>query len=123
MIADIGERILKRLGYEVVSQTSPAAALEIFKAEPRAFDLVISDQTMPGLTGDALAGELMRINPEIPVILCTGYSQLIDAQKAKEKGIQALVMKPILINEMDAAIRRVLQKDPPEPERPHAERN
>jgi PAS domain S-box-containing protein len=123
MIADIGERILRRLGYEVVSRTSPAAALEVFKAEPRAFDLVISDQTMPGLTGDALAGELMRINPEIPVILCTGYSQLIDAQKAKEKGIQALVMKPILINEMDEAIRRVLQKDPPEPERPHAERS
>jgi len=123
MIADIGERILKRLGYEVVSQTSPTAALEVFKAEPRAFDLVISDQTMPGLTGDALAGELMRINPEIPVILCTGYSQLIDAQKAKEKGIHALVMKPILISEMDAAIRRVLQKDPPAPPRPHPERS
>ena len=57
------------------------------------------------------------------MILCTGYSQLIDAQKAKEKGIQALVMKPILISEMDAAIRRVLQKDPPEPAPPHAERS
>ncbi len=121
MIADIGERILKRLGYDVVSRTSPAAALEIFKADPHAFDLVISDQTMPGMTGDALAGELMRINPQIPVILCTGYSQLIDAQKAKEKGIQALVMKPILINEMDDAIRRVLKKDPSEPARPLAE--
>jgi CheY-like chemotaxis protein len=50
----------------------------------------------------------MRINPEIPVILCTGYSQLIDPEKAKEKGIKALVMKPILINEMDAAIRSAL---------------
>ena len=117
MIADIGEKILKRLGYDVVSQTSPAAALEIFKADPRAFDLVISDQTMPGMTGDALAGELMRIHPDIPVILCTGYSQLIDAQKAQEKGIRALVMKPIRIDEMDDAIRRVLRKDPAEPPR------
>jgi PAS domain S-box-containing protein len=108
MIADIGEKILKRLGYDVVSRTSPIEALELFKAKPRAFDLVISDQTMPGMTGDGLAKELMRINPEIPVILCTGYSQLIDPEKAKEKGIKALVMKPILINEMDAAIRSAL---------------
>jgi CheY-like chemotaxis protein len=54
----------------------------------------------------------MQINPEIPVILCTGYSQLIDAEKAREKGIKALVMKPILINEMNDAICRVLKKDP-----------
>jgi CheY-like chemotaxis protein/two-component sensor histidine kinase len=113
MIADIGEKILKRLGYDVVSRTSPIEALELFKARPRAFDLVISDQTMPGITGDGLARELMKINPDIPVILCTGYSQLIDAEKAREKGIKALVMKPILINEMDAAIRRALTKDPP----------
>jgi CheY-like chemotaxis protein/anti-sigma regulatory factor (Ser/Thr protein kinase) len=108
MIADIGEKILKRLGYDVVSRTSPIEALELFKAKPRGFDLVISDQTMPGMTGDGLARELMRINPQIPVILCTGYSQLIDPEKAKEKGIKALVMKPILITEMDAAIRTAL---------------
>lgn len=113
MIADIGEKILKRLGYDVVSRTSPVEALELFKAKPRAFDLVISDQTMPGITGDGLARELMKINPDIPVILCTGYSQLIDAEKAREKGIKALVMKPILINEMDEAIRKALTKDPP----------
>jgi PAS domain S-box-containing protein len=112
MIADIGEKMLKRLGYDVVSRTSPVEALELFKVRSRAFDLVISDQTMPGMTGDALARELMQINPEIPVILCTGYSQLIDAEKAREKGIKALVMKPILINEMNDAICRVLKKDP-----------
>jgi CheY-like chemotaxis protein len=112
MIADIGEKMLKRLGYDVVSRTSPLEALELFKVRSRAFDLVISDQTMPGMTGDALARELMQINPEIPVILCTGYSQLIDADKAREKGIKALVMKPILINEMNDAICRVLKKGP-----------
>jgi PAS domain S-box-containing protein len=113
MIADLGTKILKRLGYDVVSRTSPVEALELFKAKPRAFDLVISDQTMPGMTGDGLARELMRINPEIPVILCTGYSQLIDPEKAREKGIKALVMKPILISDMDDAIRKALKKDSP----------
>ena len=110
MLVDVGEQILRRLGYDVVSRTSPLEALELFKARPRDFDLVISDQTMPGLTGDALAGELMKLNPGIPVILCTGYSQMIDQRRAKEKGIRALVMKPILISEIAGAIRTVLEK-------------
>jgi len=110
MLVDVGEQILRRLGYDVVSRTSPLEALELFKARPKDFDLVISDQTMPGLTGDALASELMKLNPEIPVIICTGYSQLIDQRRAREKGIRALVMKPILISEIADAIRRVLKK-------------
>ena len=110
MLVDVGEQILRRLGYDVVSRTSPLEALELFKARPKDFDLVISDQTMPGLTGDALASELMKLNPEIPVIICTGYSQLIDRRRAREKGIRALVMKPILISEIADAIRRVLKK-------------
>jgi PAS domain S-box-containing protein len=111
VLVDVGERILKRLGYDVVARTSPIEALELFKAKPNGFDLVITDQTMPGMTGDAFAKELIKINPEIPVILCTGYSQLIDQERAQEKGIKAFVMKPILINEMDAAIRKVLRKE------------
>jgi PAS domain S-box-containing protein len=110
MLVEVGERILRRLGYDVVSRTSPLEALELFKARPGDFDLVISDQTMPGLTGDALAGELMKLNPGIPVILCTGYSQLIDQRRVKEKGIRALVMKPILINDIANAIRTVLEE-------------
>ena len=110
MLVDVGEQILRRLGYDVVSRTSPLEALELFKARPTDFDLVISDQTMPGLTGDALASELMKLNPEIPVILCTGYSQMIDQRRVKEKGIRALVMKPILISELAGAIRAVLEK-------------
>jgi two-component system cell cycle sensor histidine kinase/response regulator CckA len=110
MLVEVGEQILRRLGYDVVSRTSPLEALELFKAKPRDFDLVISDQTMPGLTGDALARELMKLNPGIPVILCTGYSQMIDQRRAKEKGIRALVMKPILISEIAGAIRAVLKK-------------
>jgi CheY-like chemotaxis protein len=110
MLVDVGEQILRRLGYDVVSRTSPLEALELFKARPKDFDLVISDQTMPGMTGDALASELMKLNPEIPVILCTGYSQMIDQRRAKEKGIRALVMKPILISQIAGAIRAVLEK-------------
>jgi len=109
MLADIGERILKRLGYEACSRTSPMEALELFKSKPNYFDLVISDQTMPGMTGEALAKELMKIKPGIPVILCTGYSQLINQQRAFENGISALVMKPILINELADAIRKALK--------------
>ncbi len=108
MLVDIGEKILRRLGYDVVTRTSPIEALELFKANPKRFDLVISDQTMPGMRGDVLASELMKINPAIPVILCTGYSQQLDHARAAKKGIRALVMKPLLIDEIDRAIRSVL---------------
>jgi PAS domain S-box-containing protein len=109
MLIDIGEKMLERLGYRVVSRTSPLEALELFKAKPDHFDLVITDQTMPGMTGDLLARGLMQIRPNIPIILCTGYSQSIDPERAQQKGIKAFVMKPILINEIAAAIRRVLE--------------
>jgi CheY-like chemotaxis protein len=109
MLIDIGEKMLERLGYRVVSRTSPVEALELFKAKHDHFDLVITDQTMPGMTGDLLAKELMQIRPNIPIILCTGYSQIIDPERAQQKGIKAFVMKPILINEIAAAIRRVLE--------------
>ena len=112
MLADIGEKILKRLGYDVWSRTSPIEALELFKSKPNFFDLVITDQTMPGMTGDVFASELMKIKPDIPVILCTGYSQLINEQKALENGIKALIMKPILIHDMADAISSVLKTDP-----------
>jgi CheY-like chemotaxis protein len=108
MLVDIAQKVLERLGYDVVSRTSPIEALELFKAKPDHFDLVITDQTMPGMTGDVLAKELMGIKPDLPVIICTGYSQSIDPERAKQKGIKACVMKPILINEIAAAIRQAL---------------
>jgi PAS domain S-box-containing protein len=108
MLVDIGQQVLQRLGYDVVSRTSPIEALELFKAKPDFFDLVITDKTMPGMTGDALAKELIRIRPGFPVIICTGYSQTIDFKRAKQIGIKAFVMKPILINEIADAVRKVL---------------
>ncbi|MEJ5359163.1 MAG: PAS domain S-box protein [Desulfobacterales bacterium] len=108
MLAELGGRILEKLGYEVVTRTSPLEALELFKRRPLDFDLVVSDQTMPGMTGDLLARELLKIRPGLPIILCTGYSQRIDERRAREKGIRALVMKPILVHEIDAAVRSAL---------------
>ncbi len=109
MLAELGENMLRRLGYEVTSRTSPIEALALFKARPADFDLLISDQTMPGMTGDLLAQEVLKIRPDLPIILCTGYSQRIDERRARERGIRALVMKPILIQEIDAAVRRALE--------------
>jgi CheY-like chemotaxis protein len=111
MLVDIGQQVLQRLGYDVVSRTSPIEALELFKAKPDFFDLVITDKTMPGMTGDALAKELISIRPNLPVILCTGYSQAIDHERAKKIGIKAFVMKPILIDEIAAAVRKVLDNE------------
>ena len=112
MLAGIGQQMLKRLGYDVVARTSPIEALELFKAKPEHFDLVVTDQTMPGMTGDALAREMMRIRPGLPVIICTGYSQSIDERKAFEMGIRGFVMKPILINRIAVAIRKALAGEP-----------
>jgi PAS domain S-box-containing protein len=111
MLVDIGQQALQRLGYDVVSRTSPIEALELFKAKPDFFDLVITDKTMPGMTGDALARKLMSIRPDLPVIICTGYSQAIDQERARQIGIKAFVMKPILIHEIAAAVRKALSKE------------
>ena len=111
MLVDIGQQALQRLGYDVVSRTSPLEALELFKAKPDHFDLVITDKTMPGMTGDALAKDLLAIRPNLPVIICTGYSQAADLERAKQIGIRALVMKPILINEIATAVRKALCKE------------
>jgi len=111
MLVDIGQQALQRLGYEVVCRTSPLEALELFKAKPDHFDLVITDKTMPGMTGDALAKELLAIRPSLPVIICTGYSQTIDQERSRKIGIRAFVMKPILIQEIAAAVRMALSKE------------
>jgi PAS domain S-box-containing protein len=108
MLVEIGEKILRRLGYRVVSRTSSLEALELFKAKPDGFDLIVTDQTMPGMTGDALAAEIMKVRPGIPVVLCTGYSQTVNEEIARGKGIKALVLKPLLINQIDEAIRKAL---------------
>lgn len=87
---------------------SSIEALEVFQAQPNKFDLVITDQTMPNMTGEELSKELMRIRPDIPIILCTGYSELITEDKAKSMGIREFVMKPLVARELAETVRKVL---------------
>ncbi|MGB5748445.1 MAG: PAS domain-containing protein [Desulfobacterales bacterium] len=107
-LVKIGKQMLESLGYKVTGRTSSIEALELFKAKAHSFDLVITDMTMPNMTGDELARELIRINPEISVILCTGYSTRINQQKAAAMGIRALVSKPVLRRDIAETIRDVL---------------
>jgi two-component system, cell cycle sensor histidine kinase and response regulator CckA len=101
--------MLKRLGYAVVSRTSSVEALELFRNSARKFDLVITDMTMPNMTGKELAQKMRDIRGDIPIILCTGFSELMSEHQAKSMGIQAFLMKPVLREEMASTIRRVLE--------------
>ena len=107
-IIDFERRILESLGYEVTPKTDSEEALAEFSARPDRFDLVITDMTMPKITGDRLARRLMDINPQIPVILCTGFNEAITEEKALAMGIDKFVMKPIVKNELANTIRTVL---------------
>jgi len=102
--------MLGHLGYSITTRTNGLEALELFRHKPDAFDLVITDMTMPYLTGDQLAFEILKIRPGIPIILCTGYSKKISEAKAKNIGIKAFIMKPIIQRELANTIRRVLEK-------------
>jgi DNA-binding NtrC family response regulator len=108
-LTDMVGQMLERLGYGVVTKTSSLDALEVFKTQPDHYDLVITDQTMPHMTGVDLAKEIMRIKPEIPIILCTGFSEVINAEEAKALGIRAFLMKPFATRALAETIRRALE--------------
>jgi PAS domain S-box-containing protein len=110
-LADIGQTGLSLLGYEVTGKTSSVEALELFEAQPDRFDLVITDYTMPEMTGADLAKEIMKIRPEIPVILCTGFNERITEGKALEMGIRGFAMKPFTIRSLAETVRRILDKE------------
>ncbi|MBP1747539.1 MAG: two component system sensor histidine kinase, hybrid [Deltaproteobacteria bacterium] len=105
---ELNNERLTRLGYEVVATTSSLEALEIFKKEPRRFHLVITDYTMPQMTGLDLARELLKVRNDIPIILCTGYNDSVSSDKAKRAGIREFLLKPHGKSELERAIRRVL---------------
>lgn len=109
-IAQMAGTILKRLGYHVTTSTSSVDALDLFRMKPNDFDLIITDMTMPIMTGDYLAVELMEIRPDIPIILCTGYSKKISDETAKDIGIKAFAYKPIVKANLAKTIRRVLDE-------------
>lgn len=110
-IKEVGKRILESLGYKVVTQTSSTEALELFQKDPNQFDLVITDMTMPSMTGDELAKELLHVRPDIPIIICTGYSEKITEEKALCLGIRAYLGKPLIKSEIAETVRRVLDKN------------
>jgi len=107
-LVDMMLEMLERLGYRVVGRTSGIDALEVFRSQSDEFDLVITDQTMPHMTGADLAKELMCIRPDIPIILCTGFSEVITPEDVKALGIREFLMKPITTREIAQAVRRVL---------------
>ncbi len=106
-IIEMEKQVLDRLGYKVTSRISSMEALEVFRADPGQYDLVITDMSMPKLSGDKLAIELIKIRPDIPVLLCTGFSENMTDEKVKSLGIKGLLMKPIVIKDLAKKIREV----------------
>jgi PAS domain S-box-containing protein len=113
MLAEMAKTMLERLGYTVTIRSDSLDAMAIFAARPESFDLVITDQTMPGITGVDLARRMMQIRPDIPIILCTGYSNLISEEKTRSLGIRGFALKPLAKKEIAVLIRNVL--DSPKP--------
>jgi len=102
--------VLLGLGYSVHAVTSSLEALELFRREPARHDVVITDMAMPRMMGDTLAEEIMRIRPDIPIILCTGFSERIDEERANRMGIQALMQKPLAMRDLATTLRRLLDR-------------
>jgi CheY-like chemotaxis protein len=107
-LVNLGRQLLERLGYKVTVCTNSLEALSIFSQTPDAFDLVITDMTMPHMTGDEMARRMLTIRPQIPIIVCTGYSERVTDQMIESMGLQALIMKPMVRSEIARAIRNAL---------------
>ncbi|MBA7556230.1 Sensor kinase CckA [subsurface metagenome] len=110
-IARMLERMLMRLGYRVTARTGSVEALEAFRSKPENFDLVIADITMPNMSGIDLSEELLRIRADIPIVLCTGFSETVSREKAIAVGVRDYIMKPFVSSRIAATIRRVLDKE------------
>jgi len=110
IITNMMQQMLEKLGYHVKTSLNPEEALDLFKSKSDSFDIVITDMTMPQMTGATFAEKLKKIRSDIPVILCTGHSSLIDEDKAKQSGISGYVMKPVSMRNIAKAIREALDK-------------
>ncbi len=109
-LVEIQERSLRKLGYRVTATSSSPQALELFRENPKDYDLVVTDQSMPRLSGEVLCRSLKEIRPDVPIIMCTGYSSRIDADKAAALGISRFLLKPVSRIELAAAIRQSLDE-------------
>ena len=113
ILTDMGSQMLKRLGYTVTATNSSMDALAMFKDQPEGFDLILTDMTMPEMTGDILAREVIALRPDMPVIICTGFNESMDPAKSEALGIRAYLMKPLKIQELATTIHRVLEEASP----------
>jgi len=102
-------RMLAHLGYNVITMTESLKALDEFKKQPDKFDLVITDQIMPHLTGLQLATKMRQIKPDIKIIIITGFSDSIDAEKTKELGFDGFIIKPLILKDLNTTIRKVIE--------------
>ncbi|MFC1825441.1 CHASE2 domain-containing protein [Thermodesulfobacteriota bacterium] len=109
-LVEMEKEMLEQLGYDIVAKADSVEALDLFRAQPEMFDLVITDQTMPHLTGTELARKLLLISPDTPIILCTGFSEVINEEKAKSIGISEYVMKPLVMGDLARTVRKALDK-------------
>ncbi|MGA8178658.1 MAG: response regulator, partial [Desulfobacterales bacterium] len=107
-IAYVGRVRLERLGYQVETKTNPVEALALFRDNPDQFDLVITDMTMPHMTGDLLVKEMLRIRPDLPIIMCTGFSERIDEEEAKKIGVRQYIEKPLNRSDLANLVRKAL---------------
>jgi PAS domain S-box-containing protein len=110
LLVEVGVEMLKDLGYAAVGTTRPLQALEKFKTRPQGFDLVITDMTMPGLTGDQLAARIQRYRPDLPIIISSGFNKHMSAERAAALGIRAFLMKPVTVQKLSRTIREVLDE-------------
>ena len=110
-LVDIGKQMLQSLGYHVVTRTSSIEALEAFRTQPDQFDLLITDNSMPNMTGVELAKNIKRIRPDMPVILCTGFSETVSEEKVKALSITGFIMKPVIRENMARVIRHALEHE------------
>jgi len=107
-LVKVAGRILEGLGYEVETKINPIEALDLFRSGPDRFDLVITDMTMPKMTGQKLAKKILDIRPDMPIILCTGFSEKISEANIGELDINAFVIKPFVTHNFALTIRKVL---------------
>ena len=107
-VVDLGSQMLERLGYQIETATDPLKALETFRRKQRGFDLIITDMTLPKMTGITLARRLIEIREDIPIVLTTGFSEMIVEEKVLQMGIKAILMKPLTMKDLADTIRKVL---------------
>jgi len=110
ILLNMGKEFLEGLGYRVQTRASSIDALEAVRANPGKYDLIVSDLTMPHMTGDVLAKEVKALRPDLPVIICTGFSTKIHEDRFKDIGVNAVLMKPVTFNEMADAVRKALDE-------------